>query len=331
MEYRRLGRTDIEVSTICMGCWAVADPTTWGEQDEADAIAAIRTSLDAGVTFFDTAEGYGSGYSEELLGKGLAGRRDEAIIATKVSSRHHTAPALTAAAEASLQRLGTDHIDLYMLHWPNHELGFEEPLRTLERLRDAGKVRAIGVSNFARQDLPAILDLGRVEANQLPYSLLWRAIEFDVTPLCRENEVSITCYSPLLQGLLADKFATPDDVPAGRSRTRHFRPDRPQSRHGESGAEDLTFQTLARIRQICADAGVPMADAALAWLAARPGVGTVIVGARNADQARRNAAAVDRRLGDEVLAALTAATEELKQHFGPDNPDMWVGLPGRMR
>ena len=330
MQYRRLGQSDVEVSVVCMGCWAIADPRIWGPQDQADAIAAIRASLDAGVNFFDTAEGYGAGDSEELLGKALAGRRSEAVIASKVSPGHHHKADLTAACEASLRRLGADRIDLYMLHWPDHAVGFAEPMRALERLRDQGKIRQIGVSNFARADLPAILELGRVQADQLPYNLLWRAIEFDVQPLCLRHEVSITCYCPLMQGMLAGKYATVDDVPPERARTRHFAGARPMALHRQSGAEALTFGVIHAIRRVSADAGVSMDQLALGWLLAQPAVTSVIVGARNAEQAVRNAHAGDSALPAEIVARLTEASEPLKQHFGSDNPDMWQ-VPGRMR
>lgn len=312
-----------------MGCWAIVGDRTWGPQDEGEALAAIHASLEAGVNFFDTAEGYGDGYSEELLGRALAGRRDEVIIATKVSRAHLAPEDLKRACEGSLRRLRTDHIDLYIVHWPSREVPIEETWRAMEDLQREGKVRVLGVSNFARADLTELLQVGRPEADQLPYSLLWRAIEYEVVPVCLEHEISITCYSPLAQGLLTGKFRSPDEVPPGRARTRHFSCRRPQARHSEPGAEAETFSAIDRIRAVAQEVGQPMNRVALAWVLAQPGVASVIAGARNPTQARENAAAGDLTLAEDVLARLAEATEELKRHFGT-NPDMWES-ESRMR
>ena len=330
MQYRRLGRTDIDVSPICMGCWPLADPKLWGPQDESDSIAAIHASLDAGVNFIDTAEGYGNGHSEEVVGKALVGRRSRAVICTKVSPENHRDDDLIRACVASLRRLRTDYVDLYLLHWPDHQIGVEEPLRALERLREDGKVRAIGVSNFATRDLSEILDHGRVEVDQLPYNLLWRAIEYEIAPLCVSNDVSITCYSALMHGLLTGRFATPDDVPPGQARSGLFSGGRPLAPHDGNGAEAQTFAALDVLRAASAETGLPMSHLALAWLLTQPGVTSAIVGARTAEEARSNAAAAEVVLRDDVVDALSEATRGLKQHFGGANPDLWQ-LPGRMR
>jgi aryl-alcohol dehydrogenase-like predicted oxidoreductase len=312
-----------------MGCWAIVDEGTWGPQDESTAIAAIQAALDAGITFFDTAEGYGDGRSEELLARALAGRRREAVIATKASAAHHRPADLKAACERSLRRLQSDRIDLYLLHWPSREVPFAETWRAMEDLQRDGKVRVVGVSNFATGDLADLLAVGRPEANQLPYSLLWRAIEHEVLPACLNEGISVTCYSPLAQGLLTGKFRTADEVPSGRARTRHFAGGRPEARHRERGAESETFAALGRIRTVAEELGWPMAHVALAWLLAQPGVTSVIAGARSPAQVRENARAGDRRLPDAVVKALSEATEELKEKFGA-NPDLWQ-TESRMR
>ncbi|NLF19609.1 MAG: aldo/keto reductase [Lentisphaerae bacterium] len=320
---RRLGRTDITVSTVAMGCWAIVGDATWGPQDDHDAIAAIHAALDSGVTFFDTAEGYGSGLSERLLARALKGRRDEVVIGSKVSPNHVATEAdLVRSCDASLANLETDVIDVYHLHWPNRAVPIDEILAGFERLRQAGKIRAMAVSNFGRQDLTELLAAGRCEANQLPYNLLWRAIEHEVAPICVEHEIGITCYCPIAQGLLTGKFASPDEVPPGRARTRHFACTRPQARHTEPGAEAMTFAAIAAIRRLADGAGLPMEQVALAWLLTRPGVASVLVGARDAAQMRRNAAAMTAVLSPALCADLEAVTDGLKQHFGT-NPDMW--------
>lgn len=329
MRLGNLGKTDIAVSRICLGLWNIAGDATWGPQEDPESIRAISAALEAGINFFDTAEVYGDGRSEEVLGAALEGRRGEAVIATKALPDHLGRDDLPAACEASLKRLRTDYIDLYILHWPSREVPFDETMAAMTRLIEQGKVRAAGVSNFGVEDLPAILEHGRVEANQLAYNLLFRAVEFEILPVCVQSDVSVTCYSSLAQGLLTGKFACADDVPPGRARTRHFTGTRAQARHGEPGAEENTFAAIGRIRQIADGLGLAMNQLALAWLLAQRGVASVIAGARTAEQVRANAAAADLDLDDGVIEEISRTTDALKTELGP-NPDMW-SKDSRMR
>lgn len=331
MEYRTLGRTDIAVSVIGVGFWAVADHVHWGAQDDQEAIGAVHAALDAGINFFDTAEGYGDGVSEELLGRALKGRRDEAVIASKVKARNLAPDDLIAACEASLRRLGTDYLDVYQLHWPSRTIPLADTVGALKQLQQQGKIRMIGVSNFGMGDLGDLLALTRVEVDQLPYSLLFRAIEYEVLPLCRGQDIGVLAYSPLLHGLLTGKFATLDDVPDERGRTRHFAPTRPMTRHSEDGQEMLTAAALERIRAISARLDLPMAQVALAWVMHQPGIASVIAGARNPAQAASNAQTAALALDADTLAELNAATDDLKAALGA-NPDMWEsGVKSRFR
>ena len=323
MQYRTLGNTDIEVSTVAFGCWAIIGGFNWGDQDEKDSVAALRAAYEAGVTFFDSAEGYGEGASEQLVAKGLADVRDDVVIATKVSADHFAPDELRAACERSLGFLKTDRIDLYQLHWPNHDIPAAETLGLLDELKQAGKIRAYGVSNFGPQDMGECLATQySVASNQVAYNLLFRAVEFEILPQCRAKGISILCYSPMLQGLLTGKFTTADDVPEDRARTRHYSCDRPHSRHDEPGAEAETFAAVAEIRKIADELGEPMADVSLAWLLAQDGVTSVIAGGRNADQAQRNVRAADLLLSQDILDRLSQTTEPLKQKLGP-NADLW--------
>ncbi len=325
MEYRVLGESELAVSAICMGCWALAGDRMWGPQDEEEAIAALRTAVEVGINFFDTAEGYGNGRSESILGRAFRDIRDKVVIATKVSTSHMRPADLRRACENSLRRLQTDYIDIYYLHWPSREVPFSETMGEMARLQSEGKVRWVGCSNFGKQDLKALLQVGRVEVNQLAYSLLFRAIEYEIAPVCMENHVSIAAYSPLLHGILTGKFASLDEIPDARARTRHFSSARrPLTRHGEPGAEAETAEALRRIRDICDQAGLPMAQVALAWVLAQPGVATVVAGARRPEQVRANAEAASLRLSGDVLEALREATDPLKAKLGP-NADMWQG------
>ena len=322
MTFRKLGTTQIEVSSVAMGCWSIAGGAYWGTQSDAQGIRTIHAALDAGINFFDTAEGYGAGHSEELLGQALAGRRDQAVIASKLSSGHLAPVDVAAACEASLRRLGTDYLDVYQIHWPRHDVPISGTLTQLSKLRDAGKIRAIGVSNFGVRDLSDALAIARVEVDQLPYSLVWRAVEAGIQSQCISETVSILAYSPLAQGLLTDTYASADEVPAGRAGTRFFSYARGHARHGEPGFEDGVFTAIAGIREIAAELGVTTAALALAWVLHRPGVASVLAGARNPDQVVAGVAAAGLSLPPDTIAALETVTDPVRKHFGA-NPDMW--------
>jgi len=293
----------------------------WGPQEEAESIATLHAAVDAGINFFDSAEGYGAGRSEQLIGKAFKGMRDKVIIATKVSQRNLRPRDVRAACEKSLKTLAMDHIDVYYLHWPNWNIPFEETMGEMGHLRDEGKIRFVGCSNFGKRDLTDMLEVGRVEANQLAYNLLFRAVEHEIVPACIENQVGIACYSPLLHGVLAGKYARLADVPDNRARTRHFS-NRTQTRHGGPGVEAETQVAFDKVRRICDEAGLPMAQVALAWLLEQPAVATVIAGASRTSQVLSNAKAAELDLSDDIVAALNAATEPLKVEFGT-NADMW--------
>jgi myo-inositol catabolism protein IolS len=322
MRYRCLGESGLPVSVVAMGCWALAGDATWGPQTEADSVATVHAALDAGVDLFDTAEGYGGGDSETMLGRALAGRRHDALIATKVSRANLSAAQVTEACEHSLRRLQTDYLDLYQIHWPSRTVPLAETLDALDRLRQEGKVRAVGVCNFGVNDLAELRAIGRPVANQLPYSLLWRAIEYEIRDKCVAEGIGILCYSGLAQGLLTNKFSSPDEVPAGRARTRLFSSERPLVSHGEPGHEERAFAAIGRIRHICAEVGEPMANVALAWLLHQPGVASVLAGARRPGQIQETARAADLALSADILGRLGEATKDLKLAVGP-NPDPW--------
>jgi myo-inositol catabolism protein IolS len=329
MERRRLGRSGIEVSVMALGCWPFAGGLVWGDQDDEASIATVHAALDAGINFFDTAEGYEAGKSEEVLGRALAGRRHEAVIATKVSPSHLAAADVVASCEQSLRTLGTDYVDLYMIHWPSREVPLPETVGALERLKRDGKIRAIGVSNFGVGDLTDMVALTQCASNQLPYGLLWRVIEREIVPLCQREEVGIMCYSPLAQGLLTGRYRSADEVPDGLARTRHYAPTRPLAKHGEPGCEAEVFAAIAGVRAIADELDQPMAAVALAWVRQQPGVTSFLVGARSPDELAWNLPSLELTLSDATLARLAAATEPVKAGLG-DNPDPWMS-PSRYR
>ncbi len=311
----------MEVSRVCCGTMAMCPHKTYGEPDDEASIGAVHAALDAGINFFDTAEAYGDGYAEGILGRALKGRRSEAVVATKISSNHLGREDLVNACEASLKRLQTDYIDLYQVHWPNRDLPFSETAEGLEELRRKGKIRHWGVSNFGEGDLQEALEAGDPESDQLPYNLLWRVIEHRVLPLCIREEVGVICYSPLAQGILTGKFESAGEVPPARKRPRYC----------DETVVDLSFRVVGELRRISDQIHEPVACVALAWLLAQRGVASVIAGARNAEQVTQNARAGNLELPAGIVERLREASEPLKQSLDED-PDMWQeGAESRYR
>jgi aryl-alcohol dehydrogenase-like predicted oxidoreductase len=331
MQYRELGRSGFRVSVLSFGAWQLGDPRFWGPHDEGAAVTAVNEAIDDGINLFDTAEWYGDGESERVLGKVLGARRAEVLIASKVSPEHCAPARLREACEASLTRLGTDYIDLYQIHWPFHDVLFEDAFAELAALRDEGKIRAVGVSNYGVKDLDAWLGTGDAVSNQLGYNILFRAIEYDVAPACRRHGLGIMAYMPLMQGLLAGRWHTVEDIPVMRRRTRHFSREREGTRHGEAGCEALLMRTVTELRNFARAIGVPMATMCLCWLLAQPGVATAIIGARNPEQVRRNLQAGDLDIGPAAIAQLNEISYPLKSQLGR-NADMWLsGADNRIR
>ena len=325
MQYVQLGNTDMQVSRIAFGCMStVANPTYDGMEDR-EAVDAIRAAIDLGMNFIDTAPGYGNGASEELLGRALeGGYRDKAIVADKVNTPTLSADDVYAECEKSLKLLRTDRIDLYQIHWPKNVVPIQETLGAMQDLVKQGKVRALGVCNFGPIDLAEALEVcDDLVTNQISYSLLHRAVEFEVSQMCVDHGLGMLCYSPLAQALLAGKFDNADQVPDERARTRLFSQDRPQARHTEAGCETEAFAAVAEVRRVAERVGRSMADVSLAWLLQKPGVACVLVGASRVSQVERNAKAIETVLSPEDVAELDRVTEPVMQLLGA-NMDPWV-------
>ncbi len=331
----------LKLPAMGLGTWSFGGGEYWGPQSQADVDQVVGRAIELGLTYFDTAEMYNAGASETSLGLALRGRRDHVIIGSKVSPAN-TAPAvLREHCEASLRRLQTDRIDLYMVHWPIHadsirhftkdEAVIRQPpttrdaFLTLAALQREGKIRHIGVSNFGVKQLEEVLALGvTLAVNELPYNLLMRAIEAEILPFCRAKGIGIIGYITLMQGVLAGDFASFDELPPIRTRTRHFSRRRAGSRHGETGFEVETMAALQAIRAIAREESVPLSDLALAWALANPAVNCVLAGCRNLAQLEENTRALRIELADRTLGRLNTATEDLRQKLGP-NPDFYQG------
>lgn len=325
MEYRTLGRSGIRVSSIALGCMSLCGNQTYPDIPVEQAVATVDAALEAGINFFDNAPMYGDGEAERRLGLALRGKRERAVIATKISSETLSAAEVVAEVEASLRRLQTDYIDLYQIHWARHVVTIDQTLGAMDRLVRAGKIRALGVCNFGPIDLADALRARRVESNQLAYSLLARGVEYEVQPMCVENQLALLCYSPLAQGLLTGRYRSADEVPPERARTRHFAGNRPQARHGLGGCEAETFAAIRAVSEICDEIHRPVSEVALAWLLHQPAVAAVLAGASKPDQVARNVRAADLKLTADILQRLDRATSGLKESLGP-NCDPWQAV-----
>lgn len=328
-----VARDRLRLPSVGIGCWAFGGGSYWGAQEQADVDRVVARALDAGLNYFDTAEAYNNGASEISLGRALGPRRSEAIIGTKVSPNNASPERLRRHCGESLRRLGTDHIDIYMIHWPlngpsvRHFTSEEDLIRNpprlepaleeMERLRLEGKIRFIGLSNFGREQLAEATRFGvPVSVNEIPYNLLMRAVERTVLPFCVAQGMATVGYSALMQGLLARPPGSLDGVAPVRLRTRHFASTREGSRHGEPGIEPETLAALGAIALIARQIGRPVAEVALAWSVANTGIDCTLVGCRNVAQLEENLRGLSTPLSKETKRDLDRATDEVMHLLG---------------
>jgi aryl-alcohol dehydrogenase-like predicted oxidoreductase len=319
MEYRRLGASGLKVPALAFGAgtFGGSGPLfgAWGSTDAAEARRLVDICLEAGVTLFDTADVYSAGASEEVLGRAVKGRRDRVLISTKASLPTGDGPndagssrsRLIEACEAALRRLGTDHIDLFQLHAFDAGTPIEEVLSTLDGLVRAGKVRYVGVSNFAGWQLMKSLavaerhNLPRYVAHQVYYSLVGRDYEWELMPLGRDQGVGALVWSPLGWGRLTGKLRRGRPVPAG-SRLHQT------AEYGPPVDDEHLFRVVDALDAIAEETGRAVPQVAINWLLQRPTVASVIVGARDEAQLRQNLGAVGWSLTSEQVARLDAAS-----------------------
>lgn len=315
----RLGMTGLEVSRIALGTWELGGD--WGSFDEREAVKAIRSARELGINIFDTAQAYGFGGAEKVLGRALAGElsvlRDSIVIATKGGlrrTRHglvrDSSPAsLRRGIEESLWSLGVDFIDLFQVHWPDLSVPFAETAEELERLVDEGKIRHFGVSNFDTRQLAELSRTAPAETVQPPYNLFRREIERDLLPYCREHDVGVLVYGPLAHGLLA---GTPEE-------RRGFAPDdwRARSPIFKGPAFDRDVAVARELRAFARERGYELSRLAIAWTLARPGVHVSIVGSRRTAHVAEAVAALDVHLS---VGELLELDEILRRALPIDGP-----------
>lgn len=318
MKTRRLGNSEIDISPILMGTWQ-AGKRMWVGIEDQETIQAIRAGFEAGITTIDTAEVYGEGHSERIVAQALSDVRDRVVYATKVFANHLKYEQVLEACHRSLKNLNTDYIDLYQIHWPSGTwnsaiVPLEETLRAMNHLKDQGKIRAIGVSNFSRTQLEEASQYARIDSLQPPYSLLWRQVEKETMAYCVENNISILAYSPLAQGLLTGKFGPDHQFAEGDHRTKN-------KLFANKDHYQRVQAALNQLRPIAGHYHCSLAQLALAWLIAQPQT-QAIAGARHQEQAESNAKAGDLHLSPEDLQAIDAIGRTVTDHLD-DDPILW--------
>lgn len=308
---RKLGQTDIGITPIAMGCWPITGITSVDVTEE-QSLATLEAALDSGINFFDTAYGYGyNGESERMIAQALGHRREEIVIATKggihweepgKQGRDGSPATLRRQCEESLRRLNTDRVELLYLHAPDPKVPVTESAGALLELMEAGKTRSVGVSNFTVEQLEDFGSVCPIAAYQPHYNMLQREIESAQLPWCRDNQVSVLVYWPLLKGLLAGKLSRDHtfDPKDGRKKYPMFQ--------GTEWQKNQDF--LDQLRPIAEIAGCTLAQLVLQWTIRQPGITAALVGAKRPEQIRENAKAMSVSLTPEQIAQIDKAIED---------------------
>lgn len=317
MKTQQLGKSDLEITPIGLGAWAIGGggyQFGWGPQDDEESINTIHRAIDLGLNWVDTAAVYGLGRSEEVVGRALKGRADRPYVFTKCArvwdahgkvSGNLQPESIRRECEASLRRLQVDAIDLYQMHWPDPDADVEAGWETMAQLQKEGKVRYIGVSNFNVSQLKRAMAIAPVTSLQPPYSLLRREIETEILPFCMEHDIGVIVYSPMASGLLTGAM------------TRERIANLPQDdwRRGSSEFQEPHLSRNLQLVQLLTDIGFPHqmspGEVAIVWALAHPAVTGAIVGARHPDQISNLVGAAEFRLSESEQEEIE---EFLKQH-----------------
>lgn len=306
VEHRKLGGSDLSISTIGYGCWAMGK-AFWGDDVVDDeSVSAVKLAFSLGVNFYDTAQAYGCGHSEKVLAQGIAGlAREEVILATKTGlqwdaegkiGRNSSPEYVVSSLEDSLDRLQTDYIDLFQVHWPDPDVPIKDTAAAMKQCLDSGKIRAVGVSNYSVEQMAQFMAVCPLHSLQPPYSLLTRDIEAEVLPFCRANNIGVLAYSPMARGLLTGKY----DANATFPET--------DGRHGSAMWQgERLARNVAAVRELAGvaeESGRTVAQLALAWVLSQDGLTCALAGTKRPDQIRETAEASGWRLDAAALARI---------------------------
>ena len=308
--FRTLGNSDLRLTPVGFGAWAIGGGNwefAWGPQDDNESVGAIHRALDLGVNWIDTAAIYGLGHSEEIVGRALKSTSNKPFVFTKCSMRWHQdrsiyrslkTESIAEELEGSLRRLGVETIDLYQIHWPNPETEIEEGWEALARFQKEGKIRWIGVSNFSVEQMKRALKIAPITSLQPPYSMLRRAIEEEILPFTRFNNIGVINYSPMVSGLLTGKMTA--------ERVAAFPQDDWRRRAVEFNEPRLSrnLQLVELLREVGNGHNVSPGVVAVAWTLHHPAVTAAIVGGRSAQQVEGLAPALEFRITDEDYARI---------------------------
>ena len=311
MKYRRFGRTNEQVSAMGFGTWPMSGDR-YGPIEDAEATTAIQRAIDAGVNLVDTAPAYGSGHSEEVVGRALKGRRDKILLVTKCGinrrpgqsspGRDSSRENILREVDISLQRLDTDRIDVYLIHWPDIKVSFEEAFGAMDECVKAGKVRFVGVSNFTVDQMEACMKVRPIDVIQVGYHIFDRRMEKEIFPFCAKNDIGVMGYGSLAHGLLTGTFSadTKFDPMDWRGGGIFF---------GQPLLKGDNLRTNTGVvdqlkREVAARKGVSMAQLALAWSLHNPVVSTALVGSRTPEELQSNLAGAELELTDEDMAQI---------------------------
>jgi aryl-alcohol dehydrogenase-like predicted oxidoreductase len=312
MRYRAFGRTGLTVSAMGFGCWPMAGDR-YGPIEDEEAISAIHRALELGVTCYDTAPGYGSGHSEEVLGRALAGHRKDVVLVTKCGiipvkpgemgpARDSSRANILREVDASLKRLQTDYTDVLLVHWPDPNTPFETTMRALEEVVESGKARFVGVSNFTVEQMRACMQERRIDVVQVGYHIFDRRQERELFPYCAQHGIGVMGYGSLAHGLLTGAFTKETAFDANDWRAGGVAFGQPIFR-GENFTQNL--EVVERLkREVAEPRGVPLSQIALAWVLRNPVLSTALVGARTPAEVEANVAGAELELSGEEMARI---------------------------
>lgn len=298
-----------------LGGW-VFGGRDWGLQNDRDSLRTIKTAFEKGITHFDTAQAYGRGHSEEIIGKALKDVREKVFIASKAvfTLKEKVLPLI----ELSLRRLKTDYIDLYYIHWPTKNTDLCSVMEQLLIAKEKGLIRGIGVSNFSIQQMQTVMKCGKIDAHQLGYNLLWRWAEKEIIPFCLSNNIKVIAYSALAQGILTGKFSQNLELPDTdhRKKTVLF----------EKDVYPYILEGIEKLKRTAGKVERPLVHLALRWVTADRGVSLALAGARNSKQLEQNIAAFDGNIDKSILEEMTAISDSIIKHI-PDTGNFFRWYP----
>ena len=329
MEHRPFGRTGLEVSAVGFGCWEIGGG--YGDIEEQEFVRAISRSLDLGVNCFDTAEGYGLGVSERALGAALGKRREEAIIVSKFGVNYRDMPNMrdssrervVASIDKCLKNLGTDYVDVYLVHWPDRNTPFEETMSALDDIIRDGKARFVGLSNFKLSEIRECMAMRRIDVVQYGWNMFDRRMQQEILPYCAEQGVGFMAYGGLSYGLLTGTFTEDHDFGSEDWRAREGNMGAIKIFAALFGPEKFkdNVRAVNELKEVAARNGKSIAQLALRWATAHPAVSTALVGCRTVAEVEDNVGAVGWTINDADLAEIDAI---FARHDIDTTPDFWI-------